>query len=111
MGTVAAPNTILPPCSVGSKSRAAGTPPINTVGEPIMMLSGTGDTQRQWLPSVAAGYLFGGPRHPGQKLAALVLVVGQQRFIIEDLYAVFQFLGSSAFLYRNCMFSYQPFTF
>jgi hypothetical protein len=52
--TVAHPTTIDPPCAVESPIRAAGTPPIKTVPEPAIMVSG-GPVQTQLLPTVAAG--------------------------------------------------------
>jgi hypothetical protein len=52
--TVGVPATMLPPCAVGSPMRAAGLPPIRTVVEPMMMLSG-GPVQIQVSPTTAAG--------------------------------------------------------
>jgi hypothetical protein len=52
--TVGVPATILPPWAVESPIRAAGLPPINTVVDPIMMLSG-GPVQIQVSPTTAAG--------------------------------------------------------
>ena len=109
MSTVAAPNTMLPPCSVGSKRRAAGTPPMNTVGETIMMLSGTGDTQMQWLPIVAAGYeLFSRPLHPGQEVVAIIAVKGPKYSIIVRRHAFLQLPGCVLLFGRNRVRRQQP---
>jgi hypothetical protein len=52
--TVGQPRIITPPCAVESPMRAAGLPPINTVAEPITMLSG-GPTHTHISPRQAAG--------------------------------------------------------
>lgn len=54
MRTVGAPMTIEPPWAVESPILAAGTPPINTVPDPIAMLSG-GPVQTHISPTTAAG--------------------------------------------------------
>ena len=58
------PLTIEPPCAVLSPMRAAGLPPIITVAEPLMMVSG-GPAQTHISPTTAAGILpistFGTP--------------------------------------------------
>lgn len=54
ISTVGHPTTIVPPCAVESPILAAGLPPINTVAEPIMMLSG-GPVHTHISPTQAAG--------------------------------------------------------
>src|SRR5439155_15977166 len=53
--TVGKPREIVPPCIVGSPRRAAGWPPISTVGEPMMIVAG-GPTQVAMSPMRAAGW-------------------------------------------------------
>lgn len=52
--TVKHPSTMTPPCAVLSPSRAAGWPPISTVGEPATIESG-GPTHMAISPKRAAG--------------------------------------------------------
>lgn len=52
--TVAQPEVITPPCAVGSPSRAAGSPPINTVADPFTIAFG-GPGQAHRSPMRAAG--------------------------------------------------------
>src|SRR5664279_4173256 len=52
--TVGHPIIIAPPCAVESPILAAGLPPINTLEEPIIMLSG-GPAQVHISPRQAAG--------------------------------------------------------
>jgi hypothetical protein len=54
MITVGKPVTMTPPCTVLSPMRAAGLPPIKTVADPLMMVSG-GPAQVQRSPTLAAG--------------------------------------------------------
>src|SRR6185312_8279867 len=54
MMTVKQPSTMVPPCAVLSPMRAAGRPPINTLGAPMTMVSG-GPTQVTMLLTRAAG--------------------------------------------------------
>lgn len=54
--TVGHPATITPPCAVVSPMRAAGLPPIITVADPLMMLSG-GPVHMHISPMTAAGSL------------------------------------------------------
>ena len=54
MITVGVPSTMTPPWAVVSPFLAAGRPPINTVAEPLTMVSG-GPTQVQVSPSAEAG--------------------------------------------------------
>src|SRR6185437_10435863 len=54
ISTVKQPSTMVPPCAQESPSRAAGWPPISTVGEPMTMLSG-GPTHTAMSPKRAAG--------------------------------------------------------
>ena len=56
MFTVGHPAEIDPPWAVESPCRAAGCPPIMTVDDPTMMLSG-GPAQVQLPPTTAAGWL------------------------------------------------------
>src|SRR5688572_12477623 len=52
--TVGHPAAIVPPCAVLSPCRAAGCPPINTVADPLLMVSG-GPVQVSISPTFAAG--------------------------------------------------------
>ena len=52
--TVGHPAAIVPPCAVLSPIRAAGLPPIITVDEPFIIVSG-GPTQTHMSPTTAAG--------------------------------------------------------
>jgi hypothetical protein len=52
--TVTHPSIIVPPCAVLSPTRAAGFPPINTVDEPFIILSG-GPLHVHKSPNLAAG--------------------------------------------------------
>lgn len=52
--TVGQPRIITPPCAVSSPMRAAGNPPIITVGEPMAITSG-GPTQVKRSVTLAAG--------------------------------------------------------
>src|SRR5215218_1159237 len=52
--TVKLPSVMMPPCTVVSPIRAAGCPPINTVADPLMILSG-GPAQVRRSPILAAG--------------------------------------------------------
>ena len=52
--TVGHPAAIVPPCAVLSPIRAAGLPPIITVDEPFIIVSG-GHTQTHMSPTTAAG--------------------------------------------------------
>lgn len=54
ISTVGHPMTIEPPCAVLSPIRAAGLPPIITVDEPFIIVSG-GPTQTHMSPMTAAG--------------------------------------------------------
>jgi hypothetical protein len=54
ISTVKSPNTIVPPWAVESPSLAAGLPPINTVPEPLIIVSG-GPVQVAISPSTTAG--------------------------------------------------------
>ena len=54
MITVGQPMMMLPPCAVVSPILAAGLPPIITVVEPLMIVSG-GPTQVAMSPITAAG--------------------------------------------------------
>lgn len=52
--TVGKPIDMIPPCAVVSPSRAAGLPPMSTVADPLIMVSG-GPIQVHIFPTVAAG--------------------------------------------------------
>jgi len=54
MITVVQPSIMLPPCAVLSPTLAAGFPPINTVDEPVIIVSG-GPLHVHMSPNVAAG--------------------------------------------------------
>src|SRR5688572_18457873 len=54
MITVGQPMIIIPPCAVESPIRAAGIPPMSTVADPLMMLSG-GPVHTHISPIRAAG--------------------------------------------------------
>src|ERR1700751_485434 len=56
MITVGHPAVMLPPCAGEGPCRAAPLPPINTVREPLTMLSG-GPAHVHDVPTVAAGLL------------------------------------------------------
>ena len=54
MSTVGAPTIMVPPCAVESPSLAAGIPPINTVADPTITVSG-GPVQVSMSPTLNAG--------------------------------------------------------
>jgi hypothetical protein len=77
INTFQQPNTIVPPWLVGSPTRAAGFPPMNTVAEPFAIVSG-GPTQVHISPTTAAGSL------PINTLGALGPVIGPPTCGIGD---------------------------
>jgi hypothetical protein len=77
INTVGKPTTIVPPWTVKSPMRAAGMPPINTVGDPGGAIASGGPTQVAISPTRAAGMPpMSTVGHPGGKIGPPTCGIG-----------------------------------